>query len=91
MSQNAHDAGHPTDPGMPGDLGFVWQRRKSGEVVIHHHGRLAATLRGRAAAEFLAMAERVEPAVLQQRMARLTGNYRRGNEATAVRHPRSAR
>ena len=32
--------------GAPGDLGFSHRVGKSGAVEIHHHGRLAATLRG---------------------------------------------
>lgn len=46
-------------------------------VVIRHHGRVATTLRGAAAARFLADVERSDP---QQLMARVTGNYKRGNE-----------
>lgn len=46
-------------------------------VEIRHHGRLAATLRKAAARKFLADVERRDP---QQLMARVTGNYKRGNE-----------
>jgi hypothetical protein len=62
---------------MPPPTGFTYQTRKSGEVVIRHHGRVAAVLRGRAAARFLADADSDD---LQARMARLTGNYKHGNE-----------
>ena len=62
--------------------------RKDGDVVIHHHGRQATILRGTAAARFLADVERQDP---QAVMARVTGNYRRGNERTATAHPRSQR
>ncbi|MGR6321383.1 hypothetical protein [Micromonospora soli] len=34
--------------------GFRYVERGDGSVVIHHHGRVAATLRGGRAAEFLA-------------------------------------
>ncbi|MDQ3783052.1 MAG: hypothetical protein M3349_08970 [Actinomycetota bacterium] len=61
---------------MPAPIGFTFEARKSGEVVIRHHGR-AAVLRGRKAARFLAD---VDSADLQGRMARLTGNYKHGNE-----------
>ena len=40
-----------------GDLGFRWQRLKQGEVCVRHAGRLAATLRGAAAIDFLAEME----------------------------------
>lgn len=46
-------------------------------VVIRHHGRVAATLRGTAATRFLAEVERSDP---QQLTARATGNYKRGTE-----------
>lgn len=50
-------------------------------MVIRHHGRVAATLRGAAATRFLADVARGNP---QQLMARVTGNDKRGNQ----RHPR---
>jgi hypothetical protein len=58
--------------------GFAYAMQQHGAVVvIRHHGRVAATLRGAAAARFLVDLERGDP---QQLMARLTGNYKRGNE-----------
>lgn len=57
--------------------GFSYVQRKSGEVVISHHGRVAVTLRGQKAARFLAD---VDEGDAQGLMARLTGNYKRGNE-----------
>jgi hypothetical protein len=74
-----------------GDLGFTWQRMKNGEVRVLHHGRLAGTLRGRDAEEFLAEADGADEAAMQQSMARLTGNYKHGNERTAANHPRNRR
>lgn len=65
------------------DLGFTFTTRKSGDVVIHHHGRVAATLRGRQARAFLAICETGDVRTVQHRMARLTGNYARGNERSA--------
>jgi hypothetical protein len=46
-------------------------------VEVRHHGLRAAMLRKEAAAKFLADVERGDP---QQVMARVTGNYKRGNE-----------
>lgn len=66
--------------------GFAFQARGD-EVRITHHGRHATTLRGRAAAEFLDEVTRVDD---QRLMARMTGNYKRGNERTARSHPRNA-
>jgi hypothetical protein len=74
-----------------GDLGFTWQRMKNGEVRVLHHGRLASTLRGHDAAEFLSEAESSDNAAMQQSMARLTGNYKHGNERLAASHPRNRR
>lgn len=55
--------------------GFSWTQRKNGDVVITHHGREAVVLRGRKAEKFLSSSN--DP---QELMARLTGNYKRGNE-----------
>lgn len=69
-----------------GPEGFAYRQRKDGSVAVTHHGVEAAVLRGAAAANFLAKVERGDPQAL---MARETGNYRRGNERVAVRHPRN--
>ena len=61
---------------MPPPTGFEYVVR-GGDVVITHRGRTAATLRGQAAQRFLAKLEQDDP---QQVMARVTGNYKRGNE-----------
>lgn len=74
---------------MPGPEGFDYEVR-GGEVVISHQGRRATVLRGTAAAAFLADVEAGEDGDDQELMARVTGNYRRGNERTAKNHPRNA-
>ncbi len=74
---------------MSGDLGFTFRVTKNGEVFVHHRGRLATTLRGEAAAEFLADIDGADDDEQQQIMARITGNYRRGNERLAKNHPRN--
>jgi hypothetical protein len=59
------------------------------DVRVHHRGRVAATLRGTAAQAFLADLESgKEPQLL---MARVTGNYKHGNERVARQHPRNRR
>jgi hypothetical protein len=70
-------------------LGFTYRTCRQGEVQLFHHGRLAATLRGERAQDFLAEIEAGGDTVAQQIMARLTGNYKRGNERTAKNHPRN--
>ena len=57
--------------------GFDFQARKNGDVVITHQGRPAGVLRKAAAARFLSDVEAEDP---QEVMARVTGNYQRGNE-----------
>ncbi len=56
------------------------------EVVISHRGRRATTLRGAAARRFVADVEEDDA---QELMARVTGNYKHGNERTAKDHPRN--
>jgi hypothetical protein len=56
------------------------------EIVITHRGITATVLRGAKARAFLDDIETQDP---QELMARLTGNYRRGNERQARQHPRN--
>jgi hypothetical protein len=88
----------PTPPSRASDrhaagdaagLDFGYRVAKSGDVAIHRNGRVVTRLRGAAAAAFAAEAAHLAPAALQQRLARLTGRYRRGNERTASAHPRN--
>jgi hypothetical protein len=74
---------------LSSDLGFTFCATKNGEVFLHHRGKLATTLRGEAAAEFLADIDGADADEQQQIMARATGNYRRGNERLAKDHPRN--
>jgi hypothetical protein len=60
--------------------GFTYRERKSGEVEVLHFGKLATLLRGRQAEMFLERAAGATEAELQHLMARVTGNYKRGNE-----------
>lgn len=70
---------------------FAYRVRKSGDVEVLHHGALATTLRGAAAVDFIAEIGSCEPPAAQQLMARVTGNYKRGNERLAASHPRNRR
>lgn len=65
--------------------GFEFTERDDA-VYLTHHGRPATTLRGARAAEFLADLQNTDA---QQLMARVTGNYRHGNERVARNHPRN--
>jgi len=73
------------------DLGFTYRVRKNGDVEIFHRGRLASTLRGDDAEDFKQAAQDESSAQAQQLMARVTGNYKHGNERAASRHPRNRR
>lgn len=67
---------------MAAAAGFTYDVRSNGDVVVRHQGRLAATLRGRVATKFLddvAAGRDVQPL-----LARLTGNYKRGNEKPSL-------
>jgi hypothetical protein len=68
--------------------GFAYRVRKNGDIELLHKGRLAAVLRGVAAARFVVDVDNEDP---QELMARLTGNYKHGNERTAKNHPRNRR
>ena len=73
--------------------GFRYSVSKAGVVTFTHHSRPAGTLRGQAAASFLAFAGRLDEdsEELQQRIARLTGNYKRGNERDRGQRARDMR
>ena len=73
------------------DLGFTYRQRKGGVVEVLHHGGLASTLRGVAALEFLSAVQSSQSLDAQQLMARITGNYKRGNERLASNHARNRR
>ena len=74
---------------MVGDLGFSFHRNKRGEVKIMHNGKLASTLRDAKASKFLEDTAFADADSQQQEMARVTGNYKRGNERKAKNHARN--
>ena len=74
--------------GTPSD--FTFRKRKNGDVEVLHHGAVAVTLRGNKALEFLDEASECDNASVQALMARVTGNYKHGNERLAKAHPRNS-
>ena len=70
-------------------LGFDYIQIKNGDLIITHHGRHATFLRGKKVKIFLQKIQTMAIAEQQQYMARLTGNYKRGNERKAKNHPRN--
>ena len=71
------------------DLSFAFRPTKGGEVTILRNGIAVKVLRGESARHFLAQIRDAALPEQQQRMARVTGNYSRGNERRAARHPRN--
>ena len=65
------------------DLGFSYRTGAQGSVHIARAGREVVILRANAAAKFLAKAQGASAGELQLLCARVTGNYKRGNESRA--------
>lgn len=72
------------EPSGGDDLGFSFRTTKGGVVTISRGGRAVTILRGASAQRFLAKTHDASIAALQQLMARVTGNYKRGNERPAT-------
>ena len=73
------------------DLGFSFRSTKDGDVAILRDGAAVTLLRGDSGKSFLAEMREASFADQQQLMARITGNYKRGNERLAASHPRNRR
>jgi len=71
------------------DLAFSFRVAGNGDVSILRHARPVTILRADRARDFLAEVGTCAFADQQQLMARITGNYKRGNERRAARHPRN--
>ncbi|MGH3759752.1 hypothetical protein [Actinophytocola sp.] len=59
---------------------FDWRTTKDGQVLVSRGGRVVTTVRGAAAARLLARLTGSSDDEAQQVLARVTGNYKRGNE-----------
>ncbi len=71
------------------DLGFTFFRNKREEVVINRNGSKVTILRNKKATDFVEVMGYLEFKEQQQLMARITGNYKRGNEKYAKKHFRN--
>ncbi|HLO98443.1 MAG TPA: hypothetical protein VK171_07605 [Fimbriimonas sp.] len=71
------------------NLGFRYETTPTGDVRIFREGKFVTVLRKKKAQTFLVDVAKGTSAQQQQIMARLTGNYARGNERTAKDHPRN--
>lgn len=72
-------------------LGFSFKSTAKGTVFIERGGERVTTLRADRARRFLAMAHSTDIEGQQQLMARMTGNYKRGNEKSETDSPKAAR
>ena len=61
-------------------MSFTWASTKDGRVRISWRGKVVTTLTGGPAARFLEQVEGADEEAEQLLMARVTGNFKRGNE-----------
>lgn len=66
---------HPLD-----ESPFRYTTSKAGLVMIHAHGKVVTTLRGKDAGRFLKRVEAADAYEAQRLMARATGQFKFGNE-----------
>lgn len=67
----------------PDDFGYSYQTRKNGDVAILRYAKIVTLLKNNRATEFLNKIEK-QPGDAQMLMAKITGNYKRGNERVAL-------
>ncbi|MCP4536355.1 MAG: hypothetical protein GY832_04340 [Chloroflexi bacterium] len=59
---------------------FSYQVSKNGKVFIHWYGKQVMILKGNKAQKFLDRVEGLDEKQVQLVMAKVTGNFKRGNE-----------
>ena len=69
------------------DLGFTIRKKKDDYILLHNN-KVATTLRGTKAQRFESDIQTMTFSEQQQLMARLTGNYKHGNERVSKNHNR---
>lgn len=70
---------------MGSDLGSSFEENRA-ELRILRNGKIVTILRGKQASEFVSKVSALSNHDQQQLMARVTGNYKRGNERLAKKH-----
>lgn len=65
-------------------MDFSFEARKDGRVAIFHRRRQARVLKGAEAGRFLDAVQGADPETQQLWMARVTRNFKRGNERTSA-------
>ena len=64
---------------------FSYRALKNGSVLLEHHGRTVKTISGDEAERFLKRITDLAGLAVQLVLAKLTGNFKRGNERIANR------
>lgn len=72
-----------SDSNPANDLGFAYTVNKAGELYILRDGRTVSILRGSRASKAILQLTELPFSGQQQLLARLSDNYRRGNEKHA--------
>jgi hypothetical protein len=62
------------------DLGFTYRATADGRVFVSWRGKVIKTLKGAEAQTFLARVDGADAEATQLVMAKVTGNFKRGNE-----------
>lgn len=78
-----------TDSNPLSDYPFAFQATKNGKVFITWYDKQTKILTGKTAEKFLTEIAVLDEDEAQLLMARLTGNFKRGNERVASDHHRS--
>jgi len=74
--------------GILDDIVFSYRVAKDNKVFISYYGKQIAVLSGRKASEFISKIEGSEHKEAQLIMAKVTGNFKRGNEKVAKQKDR---
>ncbi len=59
---------------------FTYRTNKDGKVFIYWHGKQVMMLKDKQARDFLSKVEGLDEREAQMVMAKITGNFKRGNE-----------
>lgn len=75
-------------PNRLDDEPFSYQSNREGKVMLYYQGKLVRTLNGEKALKFLAEIEDAGDSEAQLIMAKITGNFKRGNEKLSAKRSR---
>ncbi len=75
-------------PNRLDDEPFSFLSNKEGKVLLYYQGKLVRTLNGEKAAKFLTEIEDSGSTEAQLIMAKITGNFKRGNEKLIAKKSR---